>query len=120
MGAGCYYTNNETNTKAFWIDLGDVHSDFYLDSISENLENLNFIDSKEGYYYNGLYQIYVESTYYGDGLVIRMEPQTEYGINIYNLAMANHSKHYAHLIKEFSKNFDLRMASSSYTSMALN
>ena len=125
MGAGCYYTNKETGTKAFWIDFPffDDKQDYqsYFETLLQDLQHLfldlDYIQYDEYSFFNGLFNLNLETTYYGDGLVIRLEPHTEENINIYNLAMANHSRSYERIKRALMKqDYTLRIASSGYTS----
>lgn len=123
MGAGCYYTNKETGTKSFWIDLDSFmnedenFNDFWSGYFKTILNELGYIEIDNNKFINGLYTLYLEFTYYGNGLIFRLEPHED-DTKIYNLAMANFDKNYHHLARVLIKdNFKLRIASSSYTSM---
>lgn len=131
MGAGCYYTHSETKTRAAWIDLQpsqDANEDFegndYFDYVREDLENLLTGNGYEKAYsekcdfYNGLFDIFLESTYYGDGIVIRIEPRHDewnHGKR-YSLALANHHRTERKILKLiFESGYKLRIATSGYT-----
>lgn len=128
MGAGCYYTNKETRTKAFWIDTPPNEDDIDFNSVfDDEIQNLHYELLKLGYdqdriddyyhYSNGLFQMILESKYEGDGIVIRLEPHTEEPANIYTLGMANHERSYYKLARELNKaGYPLRIATSGYTS----
>jgi hypothetical protein len=128
MGAGCYYTHNATKTKAAWIDLKLPTEDDYerQDAFNWVLEDLEQILTDAGYYkdtdqkyHNGQYELFLEPTYYGDGLIIRIEPKDIdrwYGRNTYALAFANHSRTENKVLKLISKaGYDLYKATSGYT-----
>jgi len=121
MGAGTYYTNKETGTKAFWIDIDNSEEDFIheyiLDDIYSSIESFGFVGIDRNKLINGLFEIIIEPKYYGDGYVIRMEPHTEDDERIYYLALANHNKHYSSLGKKLKNaGYNLRIATSGYTS----
>lgn len=130
MGAGCYYHHNQTKTKAAWIDLNlseepeepdEAHNDF--DFIMEDLEQIlsdNGWEKKSSKsdreYHNGLYELFLESTYYGDGLVIRIEPKDDnpwYNKYTFGLAMANHHKSENKILRAIAKaGYKLSIATS--------
>lgn len=123
MGAGCYYRNKETGTKAFWIDLYDDDENGHereltfhdtIQDIGNILEGQStFEQIEDDHYISSLYELRLESTYYGHGLVFRMEPHEDY----YNLAMANHAKNYKFIAKLIhAAGYRLRIATSGWTS----
>lgn len=138
MGAGCNYTNRETETKAFWIDLGfewdenlnevtnqirynDIWEDTNLDLIYV-FKDIGYDQNSKGNFCNGLGKIELESTHDGNGVVIRLEPlSTEIwhheDIKKYNLFMANHYIMYERIKKKLlDSGYSLRIATSGYTS----
>jgi hypothetical protein len=129
MGAGCYYHHNQTKTKAAWIELNLSEDEFEssndLDFIMEDLEQIlsdNGWEKKSSRsnceYHNGLYELFLESTYYGEGLVIRIEPKDDK--YTFGLAMANHSKSENKILRAIAKSgYKLRIATSGYTSTEL-
>lgn len=138
MGAGCYYTNNETGTRAFWIDTEPYYTDpetgkecydeFIFDDTIGNLkytlESLGYEQESTYKFANGLYDLILESGH-GNEIVFRLEPheETTFGIDqkIYNLAMANHDKCYTAIAKKLcQEGYELRMATSGYTSGSYN
>lgn len=130
MGAGCYYTHNETRTRAFWVevnsafqnDAGEWDFDPYLfeDTISNLREELETIgwDHNDNYNYsNGFYDLYLESTYGGDGIVFRMEPLDGLEPRLWGLAMYNFDRSYDKIARHLvSQGYNLRIATSGYTS----
>jgi hypothetical protein len=121
VGAGCYYTHKETKTKAFWVELDFAEEeedtfflwDWYMEEIGSCLELTGYSKRSTYNYFNGLFEVCLESTYEGDGLVVRLEPCEEY----YNLAMANHDRSYDKIKNVIlSQGFELRIATSGYTS----
>ena len=135
MGHGCYYTNNETKSRAFWIDLSyyyedeetkeDTYDAFLWDDTISNLkyelESIGYTQKDEYNFYNGLFNLVLESGYGGE-VVFRLEPLNincyySEDVRIYNLALGNHSKCYNKLAKELVKvGYKLRIATSGYTS----
>ena len=135
MGHGCYYTNKETGSRAFWIDLDyseqideETGLDYANFAFGDTILNLGYELQDIGYeqmgeyeFCNGLYYLILESGY-GGKVVIRLEPKgsDRYyydDIRIYNLAMANHERCYARIGRELLKiGYKLRIASSGYTS----
>ena len=136
MGQGCYYTNNITRTRAFWIDINpyykneetgeDMFDDQAWSDVTGNLmyelESLGYSHQDDYKFYNGLYNLTLDGGH-GHEIVIRLEPKGEEQYHtddtrIFNLAMANHERCYARLGKELKKlGYHLRIASSGYTSM---
>ena len=112
--------------KPFGIDFPFFEEDqdyyhFYFETLLQDLQHLfldlDYIQSDEYSYFNGLFNLNLETTYHGDGLVIRLEPHTEVNINIYNLAVANHSRSYERIKRALMKQgYTLRIATSGYTS----
>jgi hypothetical protein len=135
MGSGCYYTHTCNKERAAWIDLPpsqDANEDFeendYPDYVREDLENLLTGNGYEKAYsepcdfYNGLFDIFLESTYYGDGIVIRIEPRHDEWSHKgrYQLALANHHRTERKILKLISKSgYKLRIATSGYTATDL-
>lgn len=134
MGAGCYYTHNCNKERAAWIDLNlsedefEAHNDF--DFIMEDLEQIlsdNEWEKKSSRsnreYHNGLYELFLESTYYGDGLVIRIEPKDDnpwYNKYTFGLAIANHHRSENKILRAIAKaGYKLKIATSGYTSTEL-
>lgn len=126
MGAGCYYTHKTTGTKAYWLDLDYIHEEENQEhaemlwedvcyEIQTLMEGLGYTKYSNYEYRNGLYVVYFESTYYGDGMVIRIEPVDTYDHKIYNLAMANHAKAEHKIAKAFNKYYNLCTATSGYS-----
>lgn len=127
MGAGTWYTHTTFDSRAFWIQFNDEESTHCLEWY-DTLINLEHIFEKHGYlkdddqhYHNGLYNIVLESKYYGDGIVVRLENQYENShydedVKLWNLAKANHVKCYDKLKRILLDHFELRIATSGYTS----
>lgn len=126
MGHGCYYTNKETGTKAFWVEVDytttnedgeEIHDDFAwndtVDNLKYVLEAIGYNQESEYEYSNGLYQLILESTHGGD-VVVRLEPSEDY--QLFGLAVANHAKCYAKLGRELLKYHVLRIAATAWTS----
>ena len=134
MGTGCYYTNKETGTKAFWIDVNPYYEDengeeqFFEDIWDDTVLELEYEFKKLGYqkydsylFYNGLFNLELESGY-GNEIVIRLEPRetNRYyleDVRLHNLAIANHDRCYDRIAKHLDKlGYPLRIATSGYTS----
>jgi hypothetical protein len=138
MGAGCYYTHDDNaieNQRAFWIDLqrwyedeetGEMMVDEHIweDTIL-NIEH-TFLelgyqryDSKELRWENNMFEILIESTYDGDGAVIKLNP-LELEPGLYGLALYNHDRSYDRIKRALLKEgYTLRIATSGYTSEEL-
>lgn len=130
MGAGCYYTHKGTGTKAFWIDIDPSHqneagewetNEHLLEdtvfNLGSELEAIGWKKYDVDHFYNGFYDLYMESTYYGDGIVFRMEPLAGLENQLYGLAMHNFDKSYDKLARWLNKcGYTLRIATSPYTS----
>lgn len=124
MGYGCYFTNKETGTRSFWIDLHDETGETNLWAtrgiichVSDILDEIGYIQEKDSKFYNGLYDLYLEYGPMGDKIIFRLEPLEDCESNIYNLAMANFQKCYDKIAKTLIKyGYQLRTATSGYTS----
>jgi hypothetical protein len=123
MGYGCYYTNKETETRAFWVEVDyedDQENEFAWNNEILNLqhefESLGYEQENEHQFYNGLFNIILESGH-GGKIVVRLEPIC-FESNLFNLSMAIHEKSYTRIGKHLKKQgYPLRIASSRHTSM---
>ncbi len=133
MSAGCRYTNNTTKELACWIDIptGDTDEDnsdesqFRFDAL---IEDLTFMAESLGYspvsdhwnnrkFENGLFVLELESTYYGDGVVIQINPRMPEYEKEYNLAISNLERAENRILRSLLKNgYKLRIANSGYSS----
>jgi len=135
MGAGCYYTNTEKGTKAFWVNVEQYYEDeegnevfdetafeSVKDQIEDSLMKIGYevcSVGNETFISNGLFEIFLESTYNGDGIVVRLEP-VDFESPLYNLSMANHDRSYQRIIKHFKEEgYSMSIATSGYTSCKL-
>lgn len=127
MGAGCYYTHSCNKERAAWIDIwaSEERDEFFVKNILDDLEENVFRphDSKSRWYKdkdnyrNGLFECVLESTYHGDGLIVRLEPVMESYERNYNLAMANHHITERSILKKIhALGYKLRIGTSGYTS----
>ena len=133
MGAGCYYTHDTigqygNRKRAFWVEVpyyeDEADNEF---AYPETKESIIAVLDEIGYAggQNGLYKIDLESTYYGDGIVVKLEDKFEDStcpsdIKLSNLAQANHEVHYDRIITALKESgLELRIATSGYTSMAI-
>ncbi len=125
MGAGCYYTHKCNKEKAAWVVVPDFGNDqeafddwfFFL---KDEIGNLGYEEINKRHFQNGLFDLYLDSTYYGEGVILRLEPRANEWEKEYNLAMANHSRSETKLLKTLIKlNYSLRIATSGYTSTIL-
>lgn len=129
MGYGCYFTNKETGTRSFWIDIDpyneneeenldiDLIFDDLICDVSDILDEIGYIQEKDSKFYNGLYDLYLEYGPMGDKIIFRLEPLEDCDSNIYNLAMANFDKCYDKIARTLiSYGYELRIATSGYTS----
>jgi hypothetical protein len=135
MGHGCYYTNNITKTKAFWIDVDpyyedeetgeEMFDDYAWDdevgNLTYELEKIGYTQDSDYEFHNGLFNVVLESGH-GHEIIIRLEPRGEEqyyieDIRVYNLALANHCRSYRKIGKHLlSLGYKLRIATSGYTS----
>ena len=135
MGHGCYYTHDETRTRAFWIELNYYYEDeetgkevvdewVWEDTIGNlkyELEAIGYTKDSMYFFSNGLVDLELIRGHGGE-IVFKLEPKGRnqyYNEDIwtYNLAMANHAKCYAKIGRELKKiGYELRIASSGYTS----
>jgi hypothetical protein len=136
MGAGCYYTHKETGTKACWIVLpvydaengdgldeqewNETEWDFITEDLDGMMDTLGYYKQDRLTYRNGLVEVTFESTYYGDGIVVLIEPiyvGNYYDCKLYNLAITNHTRIENRILKAIHKcGYKLRYATSGYTS----
>ncbi|MCP3921320.1 MAG: hypothetical protein GY714_01915 [Desulfobacterales bacterium] len=140
MGAGCYYTLEENrDIKAYWVNIqvedeeGYGEDDdgwafeFVLDQLKETILELpicakyGLIPSNTGYnnnkiYYGDMFIVSLDSTYYGDGILINFEFQD---VDCEGLQNHNYEISYNKLIKHINKSFELSIATSGYTSATL-
>jgi hypothetical protein len=140
MGAGCYYTNKyydkddqEQYIKAVWLEVDPEDEYDYQDSISNLFYDLKSIlnvkwEDKDCAIQTPLYDIAFESTYYGDGIIIKQEvfyDKSDYlepnEIKLKNIANYNFEKNYYSMINKLCKlGYKFRIATSSYTSGEYN
>lgn len=138
MGAGCRYTH-ENGELAYWLipneeDFFDPDSGDYEDLLFENEEMWYFVHdhicnimTKLGYkqkyvnnqkskldYENGLAIVHFDQTYYGDGLVIKIQEKddTPNMLNLFNANFQNMERKIARALNEF---YVLAYATSGYT-----
>lgn len=130
MGYGCYFTNKESGTKSFWIDVEtgyeDEHGNFYADewamddellNVQTELENMGYNMETSYHFWNGLYDLFLEFGPEGDMIIFRLEPLEDCEQGTYNLAMANFERNYDAIAKRLIKaGYELRVATSGYTS----
>jgi hypothetical protein len=123
MGAGCYYTHPCNRELAAWIEIRDeededaysVAYDFLIDDIKGVLAEIGYEDMR-----NGLAKVELESTYYGDGLIIQLYPRMERYESSYQLFLANFDRMQRKIWRALQKaGYALRIATSGYTSAEL-
>ena len=133
MGAGCHYTlDADSSIKAYWINFinEELETDNFLyddmiRTISECLAELPLCEST-GHYeldYGTFFKIKLESTYYGDGIIINVDENiNRIHENSFSLVLSNLDKIYNKIAKHLNKYFELSIATSGYTSttIALN
>lgn len=138
MGAGCYYTHKCNKEKAYWVEIpknsggepeeyDDFQTENLLDDLEDSILSLGYSkeDSKRSLrrFENGLFIVDLKSTYYGDGVIIEINPRFDYsnwgdGVEYsryYHLAMANHSRAERRIAKAINKYYSLFYATSGYT-----
>jgi len=135
MGAGCNYTHKCNGEKAYWIEVPQSENDpeqWEYDQVREDigqiLESLGYTYygrsryAQQADYMNGLFSVFLESTYYGDGLIVRLEPRADndyYQTNLYNLAMANHARAERKIAKALNQFYPLSYATSGWTAATI-
>ena len=141
MGAGCYYTHNNSeieNRRAFWIDMNytsededgnEIHDEFIWDDTIGNLKytfkEIGYNNVSEYIFENGLFQIELESGYGGE-IIVRLEPKGEERYyaednSIHNLALSNHDRSYDKIKRALlAEGYELRIATSGYTSTSIS
>ena len=127
MGAGCNYTIYN-NSKAIWlpIEKSDCewqfrdNGDLLLEDIGNQLESIGYEkdNNKENTYYNGLVEVIIKSTYYGEAFYLYMQPLPDLDCYPeYNLALSNMDKMYNKIKRHFVKAFlEVRTSTSGWTS----
>lgn len=128
MGAGCYYTNC-FGELAYWIinpnkaennDYDEFENERwndFVEDLGEIMIDLGYFKESAYEFSNGLLKIELKSTYYGDGLVIQIEPKANEWEKEYNLARANMDRCEKRIIRNMVKaGYEVRYATSGYTS----
>lgn len=137
MGAGCYYTNRyydkdnyEQYIKAVWLDIDpEDDSDYEFGSYTlfsdlKVILNVSCYNDSDQTIETPMYKIWFESTYYGDGIIIKQELKfnNNYNLDPYeqklkNIANYNFKKNYYSMINKLCKlGYKFRIATSGYTS----
>ena len=119
MGAGCYYTHKCNRNVACWVTLEDNTEDNYVYEDIKNilLLELGYRENNRRNYSNGLFEVILDSTYDGRGIIIYLEPIAEEHENNYRLALANHERSEKRILKSLIKaGYKVRFATSGYTS----
>lgn len=136
MGAGCNYTNEyydknnkKQSIKAVWLEIDPEDEYDYTDSISNLFYDLKSVlnvkwEDKDQTIQTPLYNIFFESTYYGDGIIIKQEvfyDKSDYlepnEKRLQALANSNFEKNYYSMINKLCKmGYKFRIATSGYTS----
>jgi hypothetical protein len=125
MGAGCLY-RHDNGEVAYWIepdclqDGDDFEWSDLCESIISIMEELGYTHcsyNRKGYnlkFNNGLALVEFKSTYYGDGLIIKIKERSEEQkmINLFN---ANFNKIEKKLARAFNKYYVLAYGTSGYT-----
>jgi hypothetical protein len=119
MGAGCNYTlKDNRDIKAYWLE---VDSNFWLEelrALKSCLLELPLCSDCDDYelYYGECFKIVLESTYYGDGIVIDLQENMTSCESHYDLMLSKQEAIYRKIIKHINKTFSLNIATSGYTS----
>ena len=135
MGAGCYYTNEyydknnkKQSVKAVWLEIDPEDEYDYQYSVDDlhielqKILNHIYLDNQD--IYTNLYRVWFESTYYGDGVIIKQETRyiDEHYLEpdekkLQALANCNFEKNYYSMINKLCKfGYKFRIATSGYTS----
>jgi hypothetical protein len=126
MGAGCYYTlPDNRDILAYWLDVpasdeDEDYSDNFeceLDYLKEVLLSLPLCHEYNGQlYYGKQFKIDLDSTYYGDGILINLVIDLYDWSEKYNFVLSNLDKVYHRIIKHVNKSLPLKRAAGSWCS----
>ena len=126
MGAGCYYTlPDNRDILAYWLDVpasdeDEDYSDNFeceLDYLKEVLLSLPLCHEYNGQlYYGKQFKIDLDSTYYGDGILINLVIDMYDWSEKYNFVLSNLDKVYHRIIKHVNKSLPLKRAAGAWCS----
>lgn len=133
MGAGCYYTlPDNRDIKAYWVDVEIEEEDqddetagsFYYDLLIEDLKDCLLelplcTDYNGQLYYGKQHKVDLDSTYYGDGILINLVIDLYDYDEKYNFVLSNLERVYNKIIRHVNQRFELRKASSGWTSCTI-
>ncbi len=126
MGAGCYYTHRCNKAIAYWVDIpesfkkdSETPFDCLFEDLANILEDLGYSNENRNLFGNGLFIIELESTYYGEGIILQINPRHSEWAKEYNLAMANHEIVEKRIAKTINQYYPLRYATSGYTAATI-
>lgn len=138
VGVGCYYTLKNYNTdgeriRAYWVEIDSTdYPDYdtcfdYEELIYEIISTLRAAFPKmlgdchndNEMYYGENFKIILESTYYGDGIIINFEIIENGDEPHWALIQYNYERCYDKIVRAVNKSFALRIATSGFTSQEI-
>lgn len=130
MGAGCYYTlPDNRDIKAYWIDieLGEENQDdrsfifdLTLDELKLTLLELPLChEYNNQLYYGKHFKIDLDSTHYGDGILINLYIDLYDWSDKYNFVASNLERVYNRIIRHVNQSYELCKATSGYTACTI-
>ena len=132
MGAGCDYTLPDSrDIKAYWIGLeieeyqdgeeaGSACYEFLIEDLKYCLLGLPLCHEYQGQlYYGKQHKIDLDPTYHGDGILINLVVDLYDYDEKYNFVLSNLEKVYNKIIRHVNQRFELRKATSGYTSCTI-
>lgn len=131
MGVGCYYTLPDSrDVLAYWLDVppADEESednsfsfDCDLDYLKEILLTLPLCHEYNGQlYYGKQFKIDLDSTHYGDGILINLVIDLYDYDPKYNFVLSQLEKVYHRIIKHVNKSLPLKRAAGAWCSASYN
>lgn len=125
MGAGCYYTSRIDQERTFWVEIAEEDEEDYsgfewedtLQNILDVLEGIGYSCSgRQRRATNGFFDISLESTYHGEGIVLDFDVLGGLDASTEALARATYAKSWRKVARNLMKwGFKLRIATSGYT-----
>lgn len=125
MGAGCYYTSRIDRERTFWVEVSSEEEEDYSGFEWEDTAQ-DILNVLEGIGYscsgcqrratNGFFDISLESTYYGDGIVLNFDVREGLDASTEALARATYAKSWRKVARNLMKwGFKLKLPTSGYT-----
>jgi hypothetical protein len=119
MGAGTLY-QHKNGELASWVDFednDDSFNEFMIEDLGDIIQELGYCKkhNESNVFYNGLFELTLESKYYGDGIIFMLEPRYDEYDKRYNLACANFLRCETRILRAVQKaGYTLNIATSGY------